>query len=274
MSDSIIAGDNEPASSPLIILAGGEGAGKTTFGVNLIKECGGLLVRIEDGDQATGGEGYTRTKVAPKPTNEDPEIFLRWFNDTVDWCADNLKNGDTVVIDSLTALSQRLEQTVCARYSVESINKAGGGYGAGWAEVSREFMEVADTLDWLRGEGIGVWWLAHLESYTLKDDPTIEAVNVYRLAVDKRIAAVARQRAQAILAVMTDIIAAGIVTDKVGKVTQAGRIAKSSKRSLICDGSTPAFTGLCKNRFKLGSKLDFYENDLSILDNIDFYCAD
>lgn len=273
MTDSFLA-DEDELSSPLVILAGGEGAGKTTFGINLIKECGGLLARVEDGDQAYRGKGYNRTKVAPKPTNETPELFITWFTDLIDYAADNLKKGDTIVIDSLTAVAQRLEQTVCCRYGVESLTKAGGGYGAGWSEVKREFIEIADELDWLRGKGIGVWWLAHLEVAQLKDDPTIEAVNVYNLAVDKRIAAVARQRAQAILAVMTDIIVAGIVQDKTGKVTQAGRVQKSSKRSLITDASTPAFTALCKNRFRLGSKLDFYEGDLSILDNIDFYCAD
>lgn len=274
MSDSIIADGSELDGVPYIILAGGEGAGKTTFGIALLKECGGLLARIEEGDQAYRGQGYQRTKVAPKPTNDAPETFVDWFNDVIDWCGDNLKQGDTLVLDSLTATAKRLEQTVCARYGVESISAAGGGYGRGWEEMKREFNEFQDSLDWLRGKGIGVWWLAHLEAVELKNDPTIERVHVYNLAVDRRIAATARQTAQAVLAVMTDIIVAGVVTDKTGKVQQAGKIQKSSKRSLICDGSTPAFTLLCKNRFGLPSKMDFYQDDLTLLDSISFYDAE
>jgi len=274
MSDNIIADGSELDGVPYVILAGGEGSGKTTFGIALLKECGGLLARIEEGDQAYRGKGYTRSKVAPKPTNEAPEIYIDWFNDLVDWCADNLKQGDTLFIDSLTANAKRLEQTVCARYAVESISAAGGGYGRGWEEMKREFNELQDSLDWLRSKGIGVWWTAHLETAELKNDPTLERVHVYTLAVDRRIAAAARQNAQGVLCVMTDVIVAGVESDRSGKVTQAGKIQKSSKRSLICDGSVPGFLQLCKNRFGLPSKMDFYQDDLALLDYIPFYCED
>lgn len=274
MADSILADGTEMDGVPNVILAGGEGAGKTTFGIAMLKECGGLLARIEEGDQAYRGDGYARSKVAPKPTNESPEIFIDWFNDMIDWCGDNLKEGDSLVLDSLTATAKRLEQTVCARYAVESISAAGGGYGRGWEEMKREFNEFQDSLDWLRGKGIGIWWLAHLEVAELKNDPTVERVHVYQLAVDRRIAAAARQNAQAVLCVMTDVVVAGVVTDKSGKVQQAGKIQKSSKRSLICDGSVPGFLNLCKNRFGLPSKTDFYQDDLALLDFIPFYCED
>lgn len=261
---------------PLIVICGQEGSGKTTLAAEAVLEFGGVFIRAEDGLQKYAAlpedEQPLAFDVLPKATPEKPEAFIDEFYAQMDWCWDNMKKGEILVIDTISVMFQRLQQTVLNRYGVTNVAEAAGGYGKGFLEIETETLRLIDELNALRAEkGVAVLLLSHQVADTIKNDPIVEAALCYNLAMDKKSAAVFKQQAHAILAIGFDMVITGTETDKTGKVTKAGRIRKVSKRHLICDASTPAYSQLCKNRFDLPAKLELTEGDLSLFDSIKFF---
>lgn len=262
--------------APLIVICGQEGSGKTTLAAEGVLEFGGVFIRVEDGLQKYAAlpedEQPLAFDVLPAATLEKPEAFKEALSEQLDWCWDNMKPGQILAIDTISVMFQRLQQTVLHRYGVSNVAEAAGGYGKGYLEIEKECLEFIDALNDIRIEkDVAVILLCHQEATTIKNDPIVEAALVYNLAMDKKSAAVFRQQAHAILAINYDMVITGTETDKMGKVTKAGRIRKVSKRHLICDGSTPAYSQLCKNRLGLPPKLELPEGDLSLFDSIKFF---
>lgn len=261
---------------PLLVIAGQEGSGKTTLAAEAVLEFGGAFIRTEDGLQKYAEmpeeDQPLAFPVLPKATPEKPEAFINALYDALDWCWDNMEAGQILALDTISVLFQRLQQTVLNRYGVSNVAEAAGGYGKGFLEIETETLKLIDELNELREQKkVGVILLSHLAADTLKNDPLIEAALCYNLAMDKKSAAVFKQQAHAILAIGFDTVVSGTEYDKTGKVTKAGRIQRVSKRHLVCDASTPAYSQLCKNRFGLPAKLDLPEGDLSLFDNIKFF---
>lgn len=262
--------------APLLVICGQEGSGKTTLAAEAVLEFGGVFIRTEDGLQKYANKPEDEQPLAfpvlPKATPEKPEAFVNALYEALDWCWDNMKEGEILVIDTISVMFQRLQQTVLNRYGVSNVAEAAGGYGKGFLEIETETLRLIDELNALRAEkGVAVLLLCHQQADTIKNDPIVEAALCYNLAMDKKSAAVFKQQAHAILAIGFDMVITGTETDKAGKVTKAGRIRKVSKRHLICDASTPAYSQLCKNRFDLPAKLELPEGDLSLFDSIKFF---
>ena len=261
---------------PLIVICGQEGSGKTSLAAEAVLEFGGVFIRAEDGLQKYAGlpeaDQPLAFPVLPKATSEQPEAFINELYDQLDWCWENMKEGEILAIDTISVMFQRLQQTVLNRYGVTNVAEAAGGYGKGFLEIETETLKFIDELNALRVEKkVGVLLLSHQVADTIKNDPIVEAALCYNLAMDKKSAAVFKQQAHAILAIGFDIVITGTETDKQGKVTKAGRMRKISPRHLICDASTPAYSQLCKNRLGLPPKLAMPEGDLSLFDYIPFF---
>lgn len=265
-----------PVEAPLIVVCGQEGSGKSTFAAEAVLEFGGVFIQTEEGLQKYAEKPEEDQPLAfpvlPKATAEKPEAFLDAFYDALDWCFANSKKGEVVVIDTMSVLFQRLQQTVLHRYGVSNVAEAAGGYGKGFLEIETEMLRIIDELNALRKEkGVAVILLSHLQADTMKNDPIVEAALCYGLAMDKKSAAVIKQQAHAILAIGFDVVVSGTETDKKGTVKKAGRIVRVSKRHLICDASIPAYSQLCKNRAGLPAKLELPEGDLSVFDFFKFF---
>lgn len=261
---------------PLIIICGQEGSGKTTLAAEAVLEFGGVFIRVEDGLQKYASlpeeDQPLAFDVLPKATVDKPEAFKDELYSQIDWCWDNMKEGEILVVDTISVLFQRIQQTVIHRYGASNIGEAAGSYGKGYLEIEKETFEFIDELNDLRiKKGVAIILLCHQKAGKIKNDPIVEAALCYTLAMDEKSEAVFKQQAHAILAINYDMVITGTETDKMGKVTKAGRIRKVSKRHLICDGSTPAYSQLCKNRLGLPAKLELPEGDLSLFDSIKFF---
>lgn len=258
--------------APLIIIAGQEGSGKTTAAVALVEQFGGVIIPTESGLQAATEREIEAFPVLPKSTPEKPEAFLDALFECFEWCWNNMKKGEVLVLDTGSVMVQRIEQTVLNRYGESNIAACAGGYGKGFLEIRREVMEIIDELNALRAElDIAVVIPCHMQAGVLKNSPDVEAALCYTLAIDDKSAALFKQQAHAVLCIGFDTVVSGAEIDTKGKVKSAGRIIKNSKRHLICDASVPAYSQLAKNRFNLPAKIVFPENDLAWTDNIKWF---
>lgn len=256
--------------APLIIVAGQEGSGKTTAIVNLVEAYGGVIIPTESGLQAATKRKVTAFPVIAKSTPDKPELFLDQLYECFEWCWDNMQAGQVLALDTITVLYQRLEQTVLNRYGEKNIAACAGGYGKGFLEIRSEMMSILDELNALRAErDIAVVMTGHMEPTVLKNSPDVEAALCYSLAMDKNSAQLFKQQAHAVICIGIDTVVSGAELDNKGKVKQAGRIVKSSKRHLFADASTPAYSQLAKNRFNMPAKQVFVEDSLDWIDSCD-----
>ena len=86
--------------------------------------------------------------------------------DDVFAAVDELRKADhkfkTVVLDTADAIERLIHTSVCQRYGVKSIEKAGGGYGKGYVEAANDFERLLAALDALRLEkGMVIIFIAH-----------------------------------------------------------------------------------------------------------------
>lgn len=258
--------------APLILLLGQEGSGKTTAAVNLVENFGGVIIPTESGLQAATDRNIVAFPVLPKSTPKEPEAFLDALFECFEWCWDNMKAGEVLVLDTATVMFQRIEQTVLNRYGESNIAACAGGYGKGYLEIRKDVMEIVDEVNALRNEkDIAVVITGHMEAGTLKNSPDIEAALCYQIAMDQKSAALFKQQAHAVLCIGFDTVVSGTEIDAKGAVKKAGRIIKNSKRHLIADASIPAYSQLAKNRFNMPAKQIFPENGLDWVDGIEWF---
>lgn len=254
--------------APFILLCGMEGGGKTTAAVNLVETFGGAIIPTESGLQAATERDVVAFPLVPKSTPEKPDLFLDSLFECFEWCWENMKAGEVLVVDTATVLYQRLEQTVLNRYGESNIAACAGGYGKGFLEIRTEMMAIIDELNALRLEkDIAIVVPCHMTAGVLKNSPDVEAALCYTLAMDEKSAQLWKQQAHDVLCIAIDMVVTGTEIDNKGKVKQAGRIVKSSKRHLIADASVPAYAQLAKNRHGMPAKQVFPENSLEWIDD-------
>lgn len=124
---------------PRIILLGQSKIGKSSFAANAD---GAILIPIKL------EEGIDALDVSKFPVAKS-------FSDVMDALtvlAEEDHNFKTVVIDSASALEPVIWEAVCAEYNVNSIEKAGGGFGKGYAFSLDKWQELMNALDYLRDE--------------------------------------------------------------------------------------------------------------------------
>jgi hypothetical protein len=146
-----------PKKEPILATIVGEGGmGKTTLAALWPAP---IFIPIEDGSASLIG-------------NDSIAMFPRPENPSTDWvfdCLNKLAGGGhpfkTVVLDSITQLSTIIEaEIVSADPKAKSISQAMGGYGAGYAAMSRTHSRIRELAGTLKSKGMNVVFLAHAMS--------------------------------------------------------------------------------------------------------------
>ncbi|MGF1580277.1 MAG: ATP-binding protein [Gemmataceae bacterium] len=140
---------------PRLLIYGGEGIGKSTFGSQAPKA---IFVQVEDGaDQIDCAKFPMASK----------------FTDVVNSLkalAEEDHNYQTVVVDSLSALERLVWDEVCRETNVVNIEKVDGGYGKGYVRAIDYWREVIGLLDRLRNDvGMAVILIAHAKVEQVED---------------------------------------------------------------------------------------------------------
>jgi hypothetical protein len=140
---------------PRILLYGGEGTGKTTFGSQAPKP---IFVPTEDGQDAITSGKF------PLATRYDDVIaaLTELRNQPHDY--------ETVVIDSLDWLERLIWDKLCGQYGASSIEKVDGGYARGYMHALSDWRDIIDHLNALRHDrNMVVLLIAHAKVERFED---------------------------------------------------------------------------------------------------------
>lgn len=219
--------------SPRIILYGGAGLGKTTFGASMNKP---IFLLTED------GLGKIEVDHFPLATTYE-EIkgnLQSLVNDDHDY--------KTLVVDSIDWLEPIIWQKACDDNNWKSIEQP--GYGRGYVEVLKYWREYIDLLNRLRDEkGMLVLQIAH---NTIKrfESPEIEAYDRHELKLHKKASDLLQEHSDCVF----------FTNFKMGTVKTQGKGGQLTTRAVAGDRviytqERPAF--LAKNRYDLPEEMPF-----------------
>jgi len=223
---------------PRILIYGTEGIGKSTFGSQTPKP---IFVPTEDGLDEIDCDKF------PLATTYDQVIGALSELRTQE------HHYETVVIDSLDWLERLIWDRVCADFSVDNIEKVGGGYARGYTYAMTYWREVIDHLAMLRSQrNMMVLLIAHAKVEKF-EDPESSAYDRYSPRLHKYATAIVSEWCDAVL-FATRRIRTQTEDAKFGrKRTIAQPIGKDGgDRILRCVGSP---TCIAKNRYGIAEEL-------------------
>jgi adenylate kinase family enzyme len=219
---------------PIILIYGPGGIGKTTFAASWK---GSVILPIED--------GCSEVDCQALPLQPDWQTTM----ETIDRLIEDTQGIKVLVVDSLSALQEKLFMDVCLEYQVKSIEKADGGYGKGYVRASEKWREFLERLTILRSKGVTILLIAHAAVTKCQDPrlPEFERLTsrVYVSATGAGILPQTVEFCDAVFCVAPDIFVAD--ADKKRAGGEGNRILYTQDR--------PAF--IAKNRFGLPAELPF-----------------
>ncbi len=191
--------------APRIIVLGVEKIGKTTFACGSRFEAGQLA---ETGLNAPvviptkGEEGTDALDVPVFPTCNSFDEVMQGIG--------ALYSEDhefrTAVLDSASALEPLVWDSICQQYSVDSIEKVGGGYGKGYTEAVQRWRQLLEGLDALRAEkNMASVIIGHVKVKRF-DDPTGDSFDQYQFDINDKAANLLFRWADLILFANTKVV--------------------------------------------------------------------
>jgi hypothetical protein len=191
--------------APRIIVLGVEKIGKTTF------SCGS---RFKDGRLAEiginspivipckGEEGTDALDVPVFPTcNAFADVM-----DAIGALYTEEHEYHTVVVDSASAIEPLVHDALCQEYSVNTIEKIGGGYGRGFFEAGARFRQLTEGLDALRAaKNMASIIIGHVRVKRF-DDPAGDSYDQYQFDVHLNVANLLFRWADLILFANTKVV--------------------------------------------------------------------
>lgn len=234
--DSIQSG--RAAHPPRILIYGTEGIGKSCFAAQAPKP---IFIQTED------GLGEIDCNKFPLVKSLD-EVFTELAS-----LASEAHIHQTVVIDSLDWLERLIFDQVCAKYGVQSIEKADGGYARGYGHALGYWRRIVDALDVLRHtRGMAVILVSHAKIERF-EDPEAAAYDRYSPRLHKLAAAYLCEWCDAVLfatrCIRTQSEDAGFGRTR----TIAASIGKDGGERIIRTVGGPAC--VAKNRYSLPSEI-------------------
>jgi len=155
----------------LILLYGPDGVGKSSFGA-------GAPNPIFLGPE----KGTMNLDVARLPSPQTWSDIL----DSADALANENHNYQTLVVDTLDWNEPLIYAHLCKKYSVDSIEKAAGGYGKAYGEAFDEAVNFREKLSFLReNKKMNIILLAHSSVSTFEDPATEQGYSRYELKLQE-----------------------------------------------------------------------------------------
>jgi hypothetical protein len=218
---------------PRIVIHGKEGTGKTTLGARFPQP---VFLQVEDG--CPGGITLDTFGLLDD---------LATVRDAIAALGNEPHDYRTLVLDTVDALEPLVWQSVCVANSWPSIETP--GYGRGYVEADRAWLDLLAGLDWLRRtRNMTIVLLGHSAVETV-NDPRAPSYSSYQLRVHKRARALVQDWADVIAFLSTDFV---IKTEDTGFSKKRVRADGGTQRYLHFENH-PAFTA--KNRYGLPAKM-------------------
>lgn len=179
----------------------------------------------------------------------------------------------TLVVDSLTTLSNEFEKEIMLRYDVTAVGNAAGGYNKGFGELRKmhsDFFFALRTLAEKRDMGIVL--LAHTGIEKIKYSPDEAAeFGVYSMDMHKDSVSIYVANCDEVLYIRKDKIVMGEEKDKKGNTTKQGIMKEIGSRTLITTGDGLFGYTNAKNRRGMPEEVPLPHGRNPILAYIPFY---
>ena len=217
--------------TPIVLVYGAEGRGKTTLACKFPKPVAMLLERG-----------------LPRGVSVDAIDGLASYNDIVDALRELYRDPQgyqTLIIDTLDSLEPMLLDAVCAKNGWKNIESP--SYGKGFVIADQEWQRFIRAISALRDNGMTVVMVAHstIERF---DDPRAPSYTAYWPKLHKR--------ARHLILDACDVV--GFLAEKLRVATddngfrERTRATSSNQRFLFVEGC-PAF--VAKNRYAMPARI-------------------
>ena len=220
----------------LVLVYGPDGCGKTTFGASAPNA---IIIGPE-----SGSNNLDTSRWEPKTYAEIMKSIDDLINEQHDY--------QTLVLDSLDWMEPMVWNAVCEFGKVKSIEQFGGGYGKGYTEAQRYWLDMMQAIKQLRERrNMNVVIIAHSQIKAFNDPAQPAPYDRYMLKLNEKASALWREFVDTVLFATFETF----VKETDGKKTKA-----------FGDGVRVAFTERrpgydAKNRFGLPSQISFSWSD-------------
>jgi hypothetical protein len=165
------------------LLYGVDGVGKSTFAA---KAPDPIFIGVE-----SGTDNLDISRLTPRSWGD--------IVGTVDELATTKHEYKTLVVDSLDWAEPLLNQMICERYGVKSIELAAGGYGKGYGEAVSEWVKLCRSLTAARAAGMNIILIAHSTVVKFNDPQTQTEYDRFELKLYKKSSAIMREFVDSVL---------------------------------------------------------------------------
>lgn len=222
---------------PRILIHGGEGIGKSTFGASAPDP---IFIQTEDGLDEIDSAKFPLAKTLSE-AGEQLDSLIKEDHDY-----------KTVVIDSADWLERLIHDQVCRDSGCETIVKAAGGYGKGYEVALTYWREIVNRLDTLRNERGMICILVAHSKVEKFEDPESPPYDRYSPRLHKSSAALLCEWCDAVLFATRRFRTT--TTEVNGKArTTATAIGKDGGERVIRAYGGP--TCLAKNRYRITAEI-------------------
>lgn len=247
-----------PFEAPIIVIFGVDGIGKT----QLADEFPNAIYLPTPGEKKPAGA----TMAQPRGKDGEPLVIRDFVQmvDALDQLATRNHKFDTVVIDAIDGLEPMVWDETCYRLNIRSIEAA--GYGKGYAEADREWLEFFGLLEEIRARGVTIILIMHPEIKQF-NSPTSEPYDRYQPRLHKRANAIIQSKSDVICFMDYRISVHSTEVSRGNKVSHA----EGAKERIMNFKQGAAF--IAKNRygmpdskpFKLGQGFDVFREHIDFL---------
>jgi hypothetical protein len=236
-----------PKKEPVMAtLVGDGGMGKTTLGALWPSP---IFIPVENGTATLVG----RDDVAVFPTQVSPSF--PWVMDCLEKLAGGGHPFKTVVIDTITRLSDIIEREIVQETRAKSINLAHGGFGAGYKAMATQHEKVRSICECLKKQGMNVLFLAHATSEKISP-PDQQEYTRYSIRIHKESLTHYSDNVDMVAYIKLQTFVTGGIDQTDKSPGKAGKATSSGKRVIVC---YPTPSNISKNRYGITKDLDFIE---------------
>lgn len=179
----------------------------------------------------------------------------------------------TLVIDSVTALSRLFEQEIAARDCVGNIADAAGGFHKGYIELASWHAEVIHACETIRRRrGMAIVFLAHTGVQKVKNRPdegseyTVYGLDMHTASSQQYIS-----NSDMVAYIKKEEFIQGAESNRKGQPTKFGRALQTGERVLITSGDGKIGYVAAKTRYPMPVELPLPMGENPLLAHIPFF---
>ena len=278
---SFLAKATKPGANPappIVTVVGSPGTGKTSFAGMFP---GALFIQAENAGTVfeTWAQDVqpTMLPVLPKAAKDEAgnitQSPYKVLMDQLREVATADHEFKTLVIDSVTALSRKLETEIALTDDVATVADAAGGFHKGYTQLAGMHAEIIYACETIRKrKNMAVVFLAHAGIVKVKNRPDEGAeYTVYSLDMHKDSAQAYISNSDAVLYIKKEEFIQGAESNRKGQTTKFGRAMQTGERVLITSGDGLVGYVAAKSRYPMPVEIPLPQGENPLLQYIPFF---